>query len=487
MKDKLKDFFSRDRKTLYMILSIVLISIFSLTIVYAALSVTLNITGSAEVVASTWDIHLDNIKVTSGSVSGTTPSITTPTTATFSTTLNTPGDFYEFTIDVVNDGSIDAMIDGVTKTPTLTTTQAKYLNYIIEYQNGESINTKQLVSKKSFVRLKVRVEFRKDIIASDLPTTSETLNLAFTINYVQSDGTGTNIKDNGAEMGVRVVSGDGTQVGNEVCIGEECFYVISSDTYTVTMLSKYNLHVGNSLAWDGVNAPVITSLSSPTGIQDSTAIGGQGDSEGNPIGFPWIGVTAFSNTDSTYSGSIVEGYVNSYNSYLITQGVTPIEARLITKDELIGLGCSEDDDSCSAAPSWVYATSYWSGSAYASNIVWYVISSAGFSYEKSHIDNTCGVRPVIKITKDLINGIDSGIINVSIDGVTYKAGEGMTWGEWVDSQFNTAGLESYSYNIFNNELGKTVCYMTGEVQHNPGKRDVIDPTIPYSYCTPPPV
>ena len=36
MKDKLKDFFSRDRKTLYIILSIVLISIFSLTIVYAA-------------------------------------------------------------------------------------------------------------------------------------------------------------------------------------------------------------------------------------------------------------------------------------------------------------------------------------------------------------------------------------------------------------------------------------------------------------------
>ena len=197
MKDKLKDFFSRDRKTLYMILSIVLISIFSLTIVYAALSATLNIQGNAEVVASSWDIHLDNVKVTSGSVSGTTPTITSPTTATFSTNLTTPGDFYEFTVDVVNDGSIDAMIDRVTKTPTLTTAQAKYLNYIIEYQNGESIITKQLVSKNSYVRLKVRVEFRKDITASDLPTTSETLNLSFTVNYIQSDGTGSSVTDNG--------------------------------------------------------------------------------------------------------------------------------------------------------------------------------------------------------------------------------------------------------------------------------------------------
>ena len=70
-----------NRKTLYVILCIVLVSTFSLTIAYAALSVTLNITGDAQVVASTWDIHLDNVKVTSDSVSGITPSITTPTTA----------------------------------------------------------------------------------------------------------------------------------------------------------------------------------------------------------------------------------------------------------------------------------------------------------------------------------------------------------------------------------------------------------------------
>ena len=400
MKDKLKDFFSRDRKTLYIILSIVLISIFSLTIVYAALSVTLNIQGSAQVSSANWDIHLDNVKVTSGSVSGTTPSITSPTTATFSTTLNMPGDFYEFTIDVVNNGSIDAMIDSVTKEPTLTETQAKYLNYIIEYQNGESINTKQLVSKESFVRLKVRVEFRKDVIASDLPTTSETLNLAFTVNYVQSDGSGSSVNNNGMKV-INVVSGDGTQTSDEICIGEECFYVMYSDETTVTMLAKYNLYVGGEYnsSWTAYGEEA-------TGKQDLNMIGYSSK------GKPYKGTTKFSNTNywsSTVSSypsyvynenSLLYSYVENYKTYLSTLGVTPIEARLITYEELTDLRCS--GTKCTSAPSWVYATTYWSGSAYSTNYVWYVNSSGDFGYFNYDFGYNFGVRPVITISKSLI-------------------------------------------------------------------------------------
>ena len=400
MKDKLKDFFSRDRKTLYIILSIVLISIFSLTIVYAALSVTLNIQGSAQVSSANWDIHLDNVKVTSGSVSGTTPSITSPTTATFSTTLNMPGDFYEFTIDVVNNGSIDAMIDSVTKEPTLTETQAKYLNYIIEYQNGESINTKQLVSKESFVRLKVRVEFRKDVIASDLPTTSETLNLAFTVNYVQSDGSGSSVNNNGMKV-INVVSGDGTQTSDEICIGEECFYVMYSDETTVTMLAKYNLYVGGEYnsSWTAYGEEA-------TGKQDLNMIGYSSK------GKPYKGTTKFSNTNywsSTVSSypsyvynenSLLYSYVENYKTYLSTLGVTPIEARLITYEELTDLRCS--GTKCTSAPSWVYATTYWSGSAPSSDHVWSVGSSGCFSNNNYSNNNSYGCRPVITISRSLI-------------------------------------------------------------------------------------
>ena len=396
MQGRIKEFFGRDRKILYIILSIVLISIFSLTIVYAALSVTLNIQGNAEVVASTWDIHLDNVKVTNGSVSGIDPSITRSTTATFSTTLTTPGDFYEFTIDVVNNGSIDAMIDSITKSPTLTTAQAKYLNYIVEYQNGESINTKQLVSKNSFVRLKVRVEFRKDITASDLPTTSETLNLAFTVNYVQSDGSGSSVKDNGEVKLINVISGDGTQKSDEVCIGEECFYVMHSDETTVTMLAKYNLYVGGEYngSWTAYGDEA-------TGKQDSTMLGLV------ESGLPYIGTTVFSSAAqkgtnySDYSGSIVEGYVNNYKNILESEyGVDVVEARLISYDELVNLGCVIYDY-CTNAPEWVYATSYWSGSAYDYETVWFVESYGFFDNDNTNLVAVAGVRPVITISKSL--------------------------------------------------------------------------------------
>ena len=150
----------KDRKVLFSILSIVLICVFTLTVAYAALNAVLNISGSAQVNAANWDIHLENPNVISGSVSNDKPTITSPTTATFTTTLNTPGDYYEFTIDVVNNGSVDAMIENITKTPTLTTDQAKYLKYEITYQNGESINTKQNIAAGATTPIKVRIVYR---------------------------------------------------------------------------------------------------------------------------------------------------------------------------------------------------------------------------------------------------------------------------------------------------------------------------------------
>ena len=430
------NFFSRDRKTLYMILVIVLISIFSLTIVYAALSITLNIQGMAEAVASTWNIHLDNIKVTNGSVSSEVPKITTPTTATFSATLNMPGDFYEFTIDVVNDGSIDAMIENVIKTPDLTAEQAKYLKYEITYQNGELITTKQLVSKNSFVRLKVRVEFRIDLVASDLPATTETLNLSFRLNYSQASEEGTsNVLNNGKKI-VNVVSGDGTQTGDEVCIGEECFYVISSSNDSVTMLAKYNLYVGGEY-----NSSWVAYGDEATGKQDSTMIG---------FGTtPRKGTTKFSSTNywsistSSYpsyvydSNSTLYSYVENYKIYLNTLGVTLIDARLITYEELAILGCS--GSSCSKAASWVYSTSYWSGSASSADYVWIVGRNGTFDVGTVSNSNLCGCRPVIVIAKDKIIETDSSVkslIEFTLGDETYQAEKGMTWQEFIDSNLN---------------------------------------------------
>ena len=136
------------RKTLSLTLIIMAISILSLTVVYAALSVTLNITGSTEIAASNWDIHLENPIVRTGSVSANAPSISGNNNLSFTANLKTPGDYYEFSVDVVNDGTVDAMIDSIVKTPELTEEQSKYIKYEATYQNGESISTKQTLKKR---------------------------------------------------------------------------------------------------------------------------------------------------------------------------------------------------------------------------------------------------------------------------------------------------------------------------------------------------
>ena len=410
-RENLKKIFNRDRKTLYTILSILLVSVLVLTVAYASLSTTLNINGNAEVTAASWDIYLDNVQLNSQSATTTAPTITDSKTATFSTTLTKPGDYYMFTIDVVNNGTIDAMINSITKTPELSDTQKKYLNYVIEYQNGNTITTKQLVEKKSFIRIKVKVQFREDISASDLPTAAETLNLSFKVNYVQSDDSSENVSINNNGKLVKIVSGDYDTVGSEICIGEECFYVISSDEDNVTMLAKYNLYVGNM--FDEKLGEV--TLPDPTGKQSSKAVGfSYNYSSDNPIlAVLPFSATAYWHDDTSLKSkygtsypayvydenSILYPYIENYKNYLIAQGIKNLTTRLITINELFDLGCSYSDACNSPLYSWVTGMSYWTGFAYDSSNIMYVNSYGSFASSSYSISNHRGIRPVITISK----------------------------------------------------------------------------------------
>ena len=389
----------KDRKVLYGILTIALVCVFTLTIAYAALNAVLTIQGTAQVTSADWDIHLANPKVTNGSATTNVPQIKTNSTMDFSTTLNMPGDFYEFTVDVVNAGSIDAMIENVVKNPELDASQKKYLNYEVTYQNGESITTNQTLVHGTTMPIKVRIEYRKDLIASDLPTGQVVLDLSLTLEYIQSDGTGTSVPNNG--VGGSSISANGSldSIGTIVTIGDQQFYTIGTEGDNVKLLSMYNLYVGgeyNNNTWTAYG-------NEATGKQDSTMLGYvSGQSIRN-------GITAFSSPTqkgtnySDYSGSIVEGYVNNYKTILEEDyGVDVVEARLITKDELTSdeIGCSDTNYTCkrSAYP-WIYSTSYWSGSAFNASNVWIVFSNGDFYDIDYSNGRSFGVRPVIIISK----------------------------------------------------------------------------------------
>ena len=74
-KRGLNNILSANRKALYIVLSVVMISVLALTVVYAALSTTLNINGNAEVSAASWDIYLDIVQLNSNSVTSNLPTI----------------------------------------------------------------------------------------------------------------------------------------------------------------------------------------------------------------------------------------------------------------------------------------------------------------------------------------------------------------------------------------------------------------------------
>ena len=377
-----------NRHMLYVILAFVLIFIFTLTIAYSVLSVTLNISGSSEIVASNWDIHLENVKVRNGSVIDGQVSIVGPYSATFTSTLTNPGDFYEFSVDVVNSGSIDAMVDAIEKTNSLTAEQSKYLNYVVEYQNGDAINSKQLVASGSYVRLKVRVEYRRDIEVADLPSTASSVNLGFTIVYLQSDNSSYGIVDNGIYQPYAV--------GNEVCFNTECFNLIDSDDTTVTLLAKYNLYVGGSYdtSWTAYDE-------SATGKQDSSMRGYH-----SATGRPFKGTTPFATEEyhgsdySSYVGSIAELYVNNYKNFLIGDNINVLDARLLCLDDLYALGCSATDKNCINAPIFLFNTSFWLSNFSGIEYVQAFRSDGKFSPARYSGLTNNGIRPVIKVTKE---------------------------------------------------------------------------------------
>lgn len=112
------------RKKLYIILSIIIISLLSLTIAYAVLSTTLSITGSANINAATWQIALIQSgypTVTTGSATYTTPTVTGTSIGNYSVSLTKPGDSVTMIFDVENQGSLNAEIDSVINSiPTCT-------------------------------------------------------------------------------------------------------------------------------------------------------------------------------------------------------------------------------------------------------------------------------------------------------------------------------------------------------------------------------
>ena len=444
----------KERRTKALVVVVLLIVVAGLTIAFAALSATLNINGTAYLDAAKWGIKFENLssptKIGSATTTGTAKieeSKSAEITGINVSLLN-PGDKVTYTVDLVNEGTINAKIDNIEKT-VLTSEQQRYLTFKVTDQNEKEISQGDILGKGETRNLTITIEFIKDLTKEDLPTSTSTISLSYKLNFVQTDEKATT-SDSSKQACTTFDKKDTYNVGDVIALcntttnKSEDFYVIKDNGDTVTALAKYNLLVGNTVVWnddfsDFISVTPVSTSEEGYGLQNSIAGYMEFDSEGMPLSHTVKGGKAFadgeeSKKDSNCSGSIGCHYgywtddtsnhnllskygnnypvnvydsnsnfykpLENYKTYLKnTLGKTSITAKLMTYEDLISLGCSKDDRSCTSAPSWVYSINYWTASAYDDYSVWGIILNGAFGSEHFDDPGLCGLRPVITISK----------------------------------------------------------------------------------------
>lgn len=136
----------REIKRKSYILPIFALVVVILSVGYAAITATLNITGTSTITKNTWNIHFQDLSVTSGSVTAATPAA-----------------------------------------PTLSgNTQSAVMTYTATWSDGTAIAANTTLAAGASKKIKLRVQYRKDITSSQLPTADTTLTLKFSLPIVQA-------------------------------------------------------------------------------------------------------------------------------------------------------------------------------------------------------------------------------------------------------------------------------------------------------------
>ena len=432
----------KERRTKALVIVVLLIVIAGLTIAFAALSATLNIKGTAYLDAAKWGIKFKNlsepVKFGTATTTGTAKVEETKSAEItgINVGLSTPGDKVTYTVDLVNEGTINAKIDNIEKT-VLTSEQQKYLTFKITDKDGKEVSEGDILSAGETRNLTITIEFIKDLAKEDLPKQTSTISLSYKLNFVQTDEKVTSAGQGSQQACTSFDKKDTYNVGDVIALcntntgKSEDFYVMKDNGSTVTALAKYNLLVGDTVVWNDNFTNMISVTPIPTseegyGLQNSIAGYMELDSEGNPLNHTIKGGIAFAEaTNGSYgywtdsNGKLLSKYGTSYpanvydnnsNLYTSTQnyktylknklGKTSVDARLITYEELINLGCDISAETCKSAPSWVYSTWYWNASADSYYSVGIVGSNGNVGYLAGFdLSGAYGLRPVITISK----------------------------------------------------------------------------------------
>ena len=172
------------------ILSLLLAVVIFTTVGFAAYTQNLSIGGTVAVEKNKWSIHFDQDSYQLDPKSqAVTTDMASNTSIKFTSTLSKPGDYCAFSIQAVNDGTFDAVLNQL-EMSSLSLEQSKYLTYTVSYggtnftSTNNELNT--ALNKGARSNVLVRVEYVAPTDPADLPPSDATVNLSLKLVYNQA-------------------------------------------------------------------------------------------------------------------------------------------------------------------------------------------------------------------------------------------------------------------------------------------------------------
>jgi hypothetical protein len=177
----------KNKKT---ILIICLLMVLFLGMGFAAGRADLKINGNVKMDDMKWKIHFKpgTIHVKDGSVVATSPAEIVDEKETrieFEVDLLNLGDFYEFDVDIENAGTIDAVLNSITKTE-IPDELKNYVEFEVYYTDETEITKCDELDAGDSVPVHVKLKVKENVNAEDLPTDDAPTHFVIDFNYVQS-------------------------------------------------------------------------------------------------------------------------------------------------------------------------------------------------------------------------------------------------------------------------------------------------------------
>ena len=170
-----------NKRRLYFVILFSLI--LSIGLGYAYLQSVLTFSGTTKISKNNWDIHFENLKGsddTSVTLNG--------TTGVRANITLSPGESYTYTVKAVNNGSIDAKIGSITPI-SIPAAYQNIIEYSLNYEypgENEVISVNDVLRSGTSETIKFKVKYKdEDDLTDDV--SEVTLNLNFSVNYIQAD------------------------------------------------------------------------------------------------------------------------------------------------------------------------------------------------------------------------------------------------------------------------------------------------------------